>query len=133
MDHAPVRAWIDTYERAWRTAGTDTLAALFTDDATYSMEPYDTPARGLDAIAALWERERQGCDEVFTMSAQIVAAEGNTAVARVEVRYQRNQQQYRDLWIMRFAPDGRCAAFEEWPFWPQKGTLSAEHTPKEGP
>lgn len=29
-------------------------------------------------------------------------------------------QEYRDLWILRFAPDGKCLAFEEWPFWPDK-------------
>ncbi|WP_327035397.1 hypothetical protein [Micromonospora ureilytica] len=27
-------------------------------------------------------------------------------------------QEYRDLWVMRFADDGRCRSFEEWPFWP---------------
>jgi hypothetical protein len=27
-------------------------------------------------------------------------------------------QEYRDLWIMRFDDDGRCCAYEEWPFWP---------------
>ncbi|MGI8306275.1 hypothetical protein [Saccharopolyspora hattusasensis] len=29
-------------------------------------------------------------------------------------------EEYRDLWIVRFAPDGKCLAFEEWPFWPGK-------------
>ena len=27
-------------------------------------------------------------------------------------------QVFWDLWIVRLAADGRCAAFEEWPFWP---------------
>jgi hypothetical protein len=40
-------------------------------------------------------------------------------VARVAVDYgDPVTQSYRDLWVMRFGPDGRCAAFEEWPFWP---------------
>ena len=29
-------------------------------------------------------------------------------------------QEYRDLWILRFAPDGRVEDFEEWAFWPDK-------------
>jgi hypothetical protein len=27
-----------------------------------------------------------------------------------------------DLWIMRFADDGHCHAFEEWPFGSSRGT-----------
>jgi hypothetical protein len=53
------------------------------------------------------------------MDAQIVAVDGDVAVARVHVRYEDPApHEYRDLWIIRFAPDGRCQAFEEWPFWP---------------
>lgn len=89
-----VEAWIATYERAWRTEGTESLGELFTEDATYRMSPYEEPATGLAAIAALWERER-------------------------EVRYLKpGGAEYRDLWIVRFAPDGRCREFEECPFFP---------------
>jgi hypothetical protein len=116
-DRASFEAWIVAYERAWRTAGTDSLAELFGEDATYRMSPYEEPVRGLEAIGALWERERTGPDEGFEMAPEIVAVDGDTAVARVEVRYARDAE-YRDLWIVRFARDGRCREFEEWPFWP---------------
>jgi hypothetical protein len=37
----------------------------------------------------------------------------------VEVAYASSlPREYRDLWVIRFAEDGRCMAFEEWPFWP---------------
>src|SRR5207247_503163 len=53
------------------------------------------------------------------MASEIVAVDGGTAVVRVEVRYGNPvHQEYRDLWVIRFAADGRCAVFEEWPFWP---------------
>ncbi len=110
-------AWIGGYERAWRTAGVDALAGLFSEDATYRMSPYEEPVRGLAAIGALWERERQGPEEAFTISHKVVAIEGETAVVRIEVAYG-NGDEYRDLWVVRFAPDGRCRAFEEWPYWP---------------
>jgi ketosteroid isomerase-like protein len=120
-DRAAVATWVEQYERAWRTAGTEPLAALFTDDATYSLEPYDEPVRGLAAIAELWEQERTGADEVFTMRWEFVAVEGATAVVRVEVEYPEKQLEYRDLWVMDFGADGRCRSFAEWPFWPEKG------------
>lgn len=116
--------WIAAYERAWRTPGTEPLRELFAEDATYSMGPYEEPAVGLAAIADLWERERKGPEEVFEMSHELVAVDGDTAVVRVEVRYGPPRHlQYRDLWIVRLAPDGRCREFEEWPFWPDRGVV----------
>jgi ketosteroid isomerase-like protein len=117
-DRSTVTAWIDRYEQLWRTPGTDALQELFTEDATYCMAPYEQPTTGLDRIKALWERERVSADEPFTMSSSVVAVDGDTAVARIEVHYHATNNEFRDLWIMQFAGDGRCDAFEEWPFSP---------------
>lgn len=124
MDRARVEAWIAAYERAWRTAGVETLGELFSENASYRMSPYEEPARGLEAIGELWNRERQGPDEAFEISHEIVAVEGDTAVARIEVAYG-NGDEYRDLWVVRFSSDGRCREFEEWPFWSGKGITPA--------
>jgi hypothetical protein len=111
--------WIEKYEQAWRTPGTDVLREVFTEEATYLHSPYEQPIVGLDAIEADWEGGRQSPDEVFSMSADIVAVDGDTGVARVLVRYgEPVTQEYLDLWVVRFAADGRCSWFEEWPFWP---------------
>jgi ketosteroid isomerase-like protein len=118
-DRERIEDWVAAYERAWRTAGTEPLRELFGEDAVYRMSPYEPPAAGIAAIAELWERERQGPDEEFEMSHEIVAVDGDTAVVEVEVRYGGpDRLQYRDLWIVRFGNDGRCRRFEEWPFWP---------------
>jgi hypothetical protein len=119
VDVDAVRRWLDGYERSWRTAGTDHLTTLFTPDATYLPSPWATPLRGWEAIAAWWEAEREGPDEPFDMTSEVVALDGDTAVVRVEVDYHRHPpSRWRDLWILRFADDGRCSAFEEWPFAP---------------
>jgi len=117
IDRAVVEKWIGAYERAWRSTGTDPLAGLFCEDATYRMSPYEDAARGLAAIGVLWERERAGPDEGFELSYELLAVEGDTAVVRIEVAYASGAE-YRDLWIIRFAGDGRCREFEEWPYWP---------------
>lgn len=119
MDHDDLLRWIDHYERAWRTAGTVGLARLFTQDAVYRHSPHAEPLRGLSAIAASWEAERDGPDEVFTLTREVLAVDGDTGVARVVVRYgDPRSQEYTDLWVVRFALDGRAREFEEWPFWP---------------
>ena len=118
MDRDDVRHWVAGYERAWRTAGTEALDDLFSPDATYRMSPWSTPVSGLAGIRQLWETEREGPDEQFTMSSDVVAVDGRVAVVRVEVAYR--QERWRDLWVLLFGDDGRCRAFEEWPFAPEQ-------------
>ncbi len=121
MDRNRVAAWIAAYEQAWRTPGTAALGTMFTADASYRQGPYRDPVVGLPAITRMWDSERDGPDEVFEMTSEIVAVDGDTAVARVQVRYgDPVHQEWRDLWIMRFAEDGKCLSFEEWPFAPEK-------------
>jgi ketosteroid isomerase-like protein len=115
-----VEDWIRRYERAWRSPGTDALRELFTEDATYLQSPYEDPVIGLEEIGAMWEREREGPDEVFEMSSEVFAVDSDRAVATVEVHYGNAvRPDFRDVWLMRFE-QGRCAHFEEWPFWPGK-------------
>ena len=59
---ARFRTSIEAYEAAWRTAGTESLSALFTVDATYHAAPLDEPLVGLDAIAVFWQDERDRPD-----------------------------------------------------------------------
>jgi ketosteroid isomerase-like protein len=114
-----LRRWIEAYERAWRSAGTDALARLFDPGAHYSPGPYEQPLHGLEAIAAFWESEREGPDEPFELSWSSIAVQGDTGVARVSVRYDPpHGREYRDLWIVRLTADGRAGSFEEWPFFP---------------
>lgn len=113
--------WIAEYETAWRTAGTAILTQLFTAEAGYVRFPYDQPIVGLPAISQMWEAQRDGPDEVFAMSAQILAVEGEVAVVRTEVSYgDPVSQEFRNIWVLRLRDDGRCSWFEEWPYWPQK-------------
>jgi ketosteroid isomerase-like protein len=118
-NRATVSRWLAGYEAAWRAPGTDGLAGLFTADATYLQSPYAQPVTGLAAIKRMWEDEREGPDEVFTLVTEILAVEDATAVIRAEVHYgDPPHQEYRDLWVIRLRDDGLCSWFEEWPYWP---------------
>jgi mannose-6-phosphate isomerase-like protein (cupin superfamily) len=121
IDPATFLAWLDAYERLWRTAGTDGLRDLFAPDAAYLQSPYEKPHVGLEAIAAMWEEARNGPDEFFTMERSVVAASADTAVARVLVRYgDPLPHEYTDLWVVRFDSSGRAVHFEEWAYWPDR-------------
>jgi len=136
VTRSSLRDWLHGYERAWRTPGGPdldrALAALFAPEATYSKAPFERPQQGLPEIGQMWEAERKGPDEPFTMMAEVVAVDGeaNTGVFRLEVQYGKpSEQLYRDLWIVRFDPEGRCEHFEEWPFSPPAGAGSSPHGP----
>jgi SnoaL-like domain len=124
---ADLAEWMARYERAWRTAGTEPLAALFAADASYRAAPFAQPIVGHDAIARFWEAERDSAAEVFALEWQPIALDGDVAVARVEVRYAGPPERlYRDLWVIVLNLDGRCRSFEEWPFWPEQPRVAGE-------
>ena len=84
--------WVARYEAAWRTPGTKALRDVFAPRARYRQSPYHEPFIGLDAIGAMWEHERAGPDEAFTLTASVVAEQGDTAVVRAEVEYARARE-----------------------------------------
>jgi hypothetical protein len=118
LDGPEVDDWLDRYERAWRSPGTDQLRQLFAETVTYSMSPWAEPIDGLDALGRFWDSSRT-TDEAFDMRREIVAIDGRLAVVRVAVEYA-DGQRWRDLWLIAIDADGRCERFEEWPFAPDQ-------------
>lgn len=117
MNRDAVMAWVSEYERGWREDDLSAVRKLFSEDARYARSPYDDPPRG-HAIEDFW-LDDPGTE--FTMTSELVAVEGDQAVVRVEVHYTAPQRrEYRELWVLRFADDGRVADFEEWTYWPDK-------------
>ena len=118
MERDEVMRWVDRYERAWRAGDVEAVEQLFADDAKYRTSPYEDSLVGHAAIKDIWLDDD---GETFTMSASAVAVDGRDAVVRVAVGYgDPVSQEYRDLWVLRFAEDGRVEDFEEWAYWPDK-------------
>ena len=119
MTHEEVQAWLDRYVAAWRANDPEPIGELFTDDATYGYRPWDSDehtVRGRDAVVASWLEEP---DAPGTWSAHYepFAVEGDRAVAVGWSRYapqgDQPEQTYHNAYLLRFAPDGRCAEFHE--------------------
>jgi len=111
---------MEAYILAWKTPGTDTLNELFAEDATYQTSPFKPALKGLAALAEFWEKGRESAMEKFIIQHECVAVEGNTAVVRVDVHYADPPEHWKDLWIVTLDNQGRCLAFEEWPFHPDQ-------------
>jgi ketosteroid isomerase-like protein len=113
MTHDDLQRWLDAYVEAWRSYDRDAIGELFTEDATYAYHPYDEEVlRGREAIVENWldDRDEPGSWEA---SYEPLLIDGDRAVAVGETRYT-DGIVYSNLWVMRFAADGRCAEYVEW-------------------
>lgn len=119
MEKSDVQAWLDRYIEAWRANEPEPIKALFTEDAVYRYRPYADPeqtATGNAAIAESWLEEPDGPD-AWEASYEPYAVDGDRAVAVGFSRYHATptepEKTYRNAYLLRFAPDGRCAEFSE--------------------
>lgn len=111
-----VADWIDRYLRAWDSNDPADVRALFTPDAWYRFYPWGEPITGHDAITAAWldHRDEAG-DHTFTW--EVVAIDGEVVVLQGRTVYGSGSsagKDYKNLWVLRLAPDGRARDFTEW-------------------
>lgn len=120
MTHADLQDWLDRYIAAWAANEREPIEALFTDDVVYRYRPYGGDAHashGLEAVVGTWLGETR--DEPGTWEAEYrpFAVDGDRAVATGWSRYVATasdpERTYHNVFLMRFAPDGRCAEFTE--------------------
>lgn len=116
VDRQQVQDWVDAYVRWWRASDPAGVTELFAPEVVYLRSPYAEPLTGHEELARFWVADE---GVTFDVTTEVVAADGRTGVARLQVDYRApEQEQYRDLWVLRFAEDGRVEHFEEWAYFP---------------
>jgi hypothetical protein len=111
-DSMTVSTWIDGYRRAWDSNAPDDIRSLFTEDAEYRTAPFDEPRVGHDAIVAGWVADQdQPGDHEFTWNE--AGRDDDTAFVEGVTVYA-DGRRYANLWVIRFAGDGRAASYIEW-------------------
>ena len=102
--------WIEGYKKAWTSNARDDVSALFTDDAAYRFAPSDEPRVGIDAIFAEWVD-----DAAYTFEYEVLSDDGALAFVQGVTSYSAPRSEvYDNLWVIRFASDGRATEFTEW-------------------
>lgn len=118
VTHSDVQAWLDRYVTAWRTNDEADIRALFTEDAVYRYRPYgeERASRGHHEIVEAWLEEPDAPDS-WHARYEPYAVEEDRAVAVGFSRYfatgDQPEQTYHNVFLLRFASDGRCAEFTE--------------------
>jgi len=111
-----VANWLDRYVAAWKSGERGDIEALFAPDARYRYHAYDEPLVGPAAITDSWldDPDEPG---TFDASYACLTADGDAAVAVGTSTYFRADGEvdrvYDNVFLLRFAPDGRCAEFTE--------------------
>ena len=120
-DRAAVESWLAAYRHAWETDDPDNVAALFTEDATYSPWPFGKSWEGRDTIVAKWI-ERGDSKNPWRFDSEVLAVEGDTGVIKGLTTYPAHddepEEAYSNIWLVQLAPDGRARSFAEW--WVQR-------------
>ena len=118
-DRAMVQRWLDAYVRAWKSYDEAQIADLWAEDAVW-LYPFGTRATGRSAITAEWMAEKHlftagGYDAQY----EPIAIDGSTVVTHGRTWFYdpatgATRAEFDNVWVLRFAPDGRCAEFHEW-------------------
>ena len=114
-DHTPSRleAWMDAYIAAWTDNHPGHIESLFTEDAVYDPQTADGEIHGAGAISEWW-REIDDDPENWDFEWMPIVESEDIGVVAGRTRYFEPPASYRNLFVIRFAPDGRCHDFTEW-------------------
>lgn len=108
------QTWIEQYKTAWASNRPEDIRAMFTDDASYAGTPSDSsPWRGVDAIVEGWLRNADEPD-TYTFEYEVLSDTGDLAFVQGLTTYLDERPTYDNLWVIRFADDGRATEFTEW-------------------
>ena len=117
MDQKSLTRWLEAYGRAWMDRDAVAAAALYTDDATYQVTPFEDPLRGRAAIHAYWDgiaRTQEGIQFDF----DVLAVTAGYGLARWRASFVRVppglNTRLDGIFLIVLAPDGRCQSLREW-------------------
>ena len=106
-------SWMDGYVEAWTSNDPAQIAALFTPDAVYDPQTAAGELHGIGEIVDFWldvgdKEENWDFEWVPLIEADELAVITGTTT------YYEPPASFRNLFVIRFAPDGRCHDFTEW-------------------
>lgn len=87
-EQIPISLVMETYRRAWETRDANLAADLFTEDATYQVDPFSAPLEGREAIRRYWE-EATGPHRDVQFRWKLAAAQDGVHILEWQVEFTR--------------------------------------------
>jgi ketosteroid isomerase-like protein len=115
MERDDIARWMRAYRDAWSSSEPSAIAALFTERAVYSPDPFEPPWAGRDEIVRRW---RAGISQQVDLTFEVLANSPEVAIVHWH-GFTRNvndpvRTEYDGVLEIAFADDGRCRRLREW-------------------
>ncbi|MEX0795326.1 MAG: nuclear transport factor 2 family protein [Acidimicrobiia bacterium] len=107
--------WVESYRLAWEQSDDESVAALFTENATYRSNIFEEPHVGREGIRAYWRQATETQSDTSVRMGRPFG-EGN----RVAVEFWTTMDNegapvsLPGCLLLQFEPDGRCASLREY-------------------
>ena len=119
MTVGDLTSWMSSYETSWETQDADLFVTLFTDDARYLDKPFTPPVDGPDFHRMWSDLATRQSDNRFEWD--ILGMDGDLGFVHwhaTSTRTATGEQRVGDgIFMLTFAPDGRCKELREWQHW----------------
>jgi hypothetical protein len=120
IDQARLTKWLAAYKKAWEQQDADAFVNLFTTDCEYRDTPFIEPVPGSE-FRAFWRALAEIQQDNHIEFEIPVPPAGNRAVVNwwaVSTRKgTMERRQGNGIFLLTFAPDGRCSDLREWQHW----------------
>lgn len=112
-----VESWLAAYEQAWEELDPDRAVLIFTEDATYQVDPYSEPHVGHTGIHDYWATVTNDQRDV-DFSAEVLALNGDTGIAHWHSEFIQVSSGARvtldGIFVLQFSAQGKCRGLKEW-------------------
>lgn len=118
---AEVAGWFARYVAAWTELDPADASALYSKDATYQEDPFESPMQGEEQIRKYWEDVARGEHDVH-VNYEVLSSRGRRSIVHWHASFSRvpSRQEVELDGIAEVTLDkmGKCIRFREW--WDRK-------------
>jgi len=114
-----LEAWLKNYGAAWLAKDPAAAGHLFTTDAVYHENAFETPMQGRAAIEAYWARVTPDQTDI-RFESRVIAVNGNTGIAHWKASFKLQSTgatiELDGVFVLEFDEQGVCKNLREWWF-----------------
>ncbi|OGW51841.1 MAG: hypothetical protein A2Y81_01810 [Nitrospirae bacterium RBG_13_43_8] len=120
MNMEGFQSWIESYGRAWESHEPQIFADLFTDDASYYVNPFSEPLSGRSALRDYWSnivrsQEQTRFDyEVLAITQDIGIAHWWTSFVYISSK---TKVKLDGIFVISLNDESHCKVFKQWWHW----------------
>ena len=118
MKKAEFQQWLTRYGEAWIQGDPLAAISLFSENAAYYEEPFQSPMVGREAIKKYWTEGAQEGQQEITFDFQMITLKNNSGYAHWQATFRRVPIQTSvaldGILLAKFNRAGECTEFREW-------------------